>query len=117
MNKEIFPTLVEQTNKAFAPVQELNRSVVDNTEKLVALQISSVQSYYSLGFSLLRAALEVKDAETLQAYIAKQNELVKSAGEKFVGDAKAVAELGRDFSAKAQELSEESVKAVTPKAA
>jgi phasin family protein len=117
MNKEIFPTLVEQTNKALAPMQELNRSVVDNTEKLVALQISSVQSYYALGFTLLRAALEVKDAETFQAYIAKQNELVKSASEKFAGDAKAVTELGRDFSAKAQELGEESVKAVTPKAA
>jgi phasin family protein len=117
MNKEIFPTLVEQSNKILAPVQELNRSVVDNTEKLVALQISSVQSYYALGFSLLRAALEVKDAETLQAYIAKQNELIKSASEKFVGDAKAVAELGRDFSAKTQELSQESVKAITPKAA
>ena len=49
MNKEIFPTLVEQTNKAFAPVQELNRSVVDNTEKLVALQISSVQTLLFIG--------------------------------------------------------------------
>ncbi len=118
MNKEIFPTtLVEQSKNALAPAKELNRLIVDNAEKLVALQIASVQSYAALGFSQLRAALEVNDAEAFQAYIAKQNELVKSAGEKFVGDAKAVAELGRDFSAKAQELSEESVKAVTPKAA
>ncbi len=117
MNKEIFPTLVEQTKKTLAPAQALNRLVVDNAEKLVALQIASVQSYYALGFSQLRAALEVNDAEAFQAYIAKQNELVQNARERIVGDAKAVAELGSAFSAKAQKLGQESVKSVTQKAA
>jgi phasin family protein len=117
MNKEISNALVEQTKNAFAPAQELNRLIIDNTEKLVALQLASVQSYFALAFSQLKAALEVDDAEALRKYIAKQNELVKSAGERFAGDAKTVVELGSDFSAKALELGQKSAKAVTQKAA
>jgi phasin family protein len=117
MNKETPNALVEQTKKALAPAQELSRLVVDNTEKLVALQLASLQSYVALAFSQLKEALEVDDAETFQKYIAKQNELVKSVGERFAGDTMTVVELGRDLSAKALKLSQESVEAVTQKAA
>jgi phasin family protein len=115
--KEIPTALVEQTKKAFAPAQELSRLVVDNAEKLVALQLASVQSYFTLAFSQLKAALEVDDAEAFQKYIAKQNELVKSVGERFADDAQKVTELGNDFSAKALKLGQESVEAVAQKAA
>ena len=117
MNKEIISTLTEQTKNVVAPVQDLNRLVVDNAEKLVALQIASVQSYYALGFSNLKALLEVHDAETFQAYIGKQRELAKSVSERLTGDAKAVTELGSDFTEEVKKLGEESVKAVTEKAA
>ena len=117
MNKEIISTLTEQTKNVVAPVQELNRLAVENAEKLVALQIASVESYCALGFSNVKALLEVNDAEAFKAYIGKQSELVRSVSEQLAGDAKAVAELGSDFNAKAQKLGEESVKAVTEKAA
>jgi phasin family protein len=117
MNKEIISTLTEQTKNVVAPVQELNRLVVENAEKLVALQIASAQSYYALGFSNLKALLEVHDAEAFKAYIGKQSELAKSVSERLASDAKAVAELGSGFSAEAQKLGKESVKAVTEKAA
>ena len=117
MNDVIPTTLVEQTKKALAPVQELNRLVVDNTEKLIALQLASVQSYAALGFSHLRAALEVNDEEAFKEYIAKHNELVKTVSERIADDANAVTELGSEFSAKALQLGQESVKTVTQKAA
>lgn len=117
MNHDSFSTLAEQTKNAFAPAQELNRLIVDNAEKLVALQIASVQSYYALGFSNLKALLEVNDAEAFQTYIGKHSEFVKSVSERFAGDAKAVTELGGDFSSEVQKLGQESVKAVTEKVA
>ena len=117
MNKELFSQLNEQANQMLAPVQALNQLVVDNAEKLVALQIASLERYAALGFSQLRALLEVNNAEAFQAYIGKQTELVKSVGDEFVEDAKAVAELGSEFSEKVQELGQESIKAVTQKAA
>jgi len=113
MTKELLAPLTEQAQKMLAPVQALNQLAVDNAEKLVALQIASVQRNAALGFSQLRAALEVKDVEAFQSYLSKQYELVKSLGEGFAGDVKAVSELGNAFSAKVQELGKENMEAVT----
>ncbi len=117
MNKELLSPLSDQVKQILAPVQALNQVAIANAEKLVALQIASLQRYVALGFSQLRAVSEVNDAEAFQTYIANQTELVKSVGEGFVGDAKAVAELGSEFSAKVQELGQENIEAVTQKAA
>ncbi len=117
MNKEIFSNFTEETKKALAPVEALNRLIVDNAEKMVALQIASVKSYYALGFANLKALLEVHDVEAFNAYIGKQNEFVKSVSERLAGDAKAVAELGSDFSAEVQKLGKDTVKSATEKAA
>ena len=117
MNKEIFSTFTEETKKALAPVEAFNRLVIDNAEKLVALQIASIQSYYALSFTNLKALLEVHDAEAFKAYVGKHNEFVKSVSEQVAGDAKAVAELGKDFTEEVKKIGEESVKAVTEKAA
>ena len=117
MNKEIISTLTEQTKNVAAPVQGLNRLIVDNAEKLVALQIASVKSYSALSFANLKALLEVRDAEAFQAYLGKQSELAKSMSEQLASDAKAIAELGSAFGTEAQKLGKESVKAVTEKAA
>ncbi len=80
------------------------------------LLFESLQRYVALGFSQLRARLEVNDAEVFQTYIAKQNEFVKIVGDGFVGDAKAVAELGSEIRAKVQELGQENMKAVNNRA-
>ena len=117
MNKELLSPLNEQAKKLLAPVQALNQLAVNNAEKLVALQIASLERNAALGFSQLRAALEVKDVEAFQAYINNQYELVKTVSDGIAEDAKAVAELGTEFSAKVQELSKENMKAVAKKAA
>lgn len=117
MNKELIPSLVEESKKALAPVEAMNRLIVENAEKLVALQIASIQSYAALGFANLKALLEVHDAEAFKAYIGKQSELAKSVSEQLTSDAKAIAELGTAFGTEAQKFGKESMKAVTGKAA
>ncbi len=117
MSKDLISSLVEESKKALGPVEAYNRLVVDTAEKVVALQIASVESYAALGFANLKALLEVHDVEALKTYIEKNNELVKSISERVVGDAKAVAELGSDFTEEVKKIGEESVKAVTEKAA
>ncbi len=117
MSNELLSQYNEQVRQVLAPVQALNQLAVDNAEKLVALQVASLERYVALGFSQLRALLDVNDAEAFQAYLGKQNEFVRSVRDEFVEDAKAVAELGGEFSEKVQELGQESIKAVTQKAA
>ena len=117
MSKDPVFSFVEESKKALAPVEAYNRLAVETAEKVVALQISSVESYYALGFANLKALLEVHDVEAFKSYIEKNNELIKSISERVVGDAKAVTELGSDFTEEVKKIGEESVKAVTKKVA
>ena len=117
MNTEIPSSFTEQTKNVIAPIQDMNRLIIDNAEKLVALQIASMKSYSALGFANLKALLEIKDADAFQAYLEKQGELIKSVSEQLTSDAKAITEIGSDFSEKVQKIGQEKVKEITKKAA
>lgn len=117
MNKELFSNLPGEINKALAPVDAFNRLFIENVEKLVALQIASLQSYYALGFTNLKALLEVHDPEAFKAYIGKHQEFVRGVTSQLADDAQAVAELGGDFSAKVKRLGEQRVKVLSEKVA
>jgi len=117
MNSEVFTKLVEQAETAFAPIRKFNQLAVSNVEKLAALQIASIQDYSELSIAQLKAASEITDVESLQDYLRKQADLLSAMREKMMADAKAVSELGGEFSVEAKKLTEESLKAVTAKAA
>jgi len=117
MNSEVFTKLAKQAETAFAPVQKFNQLAVSNVEKLAALQIASMQDYSELSIAQLKAAAEVTDIGSLQEYLRKQTDLLSAMREKLMADAKAVSELGGEFSVEAKKLTEESLKAVNVKAA
>lgn len=117
MKLNSYTDVFEQFKVALAPVQKLNALGVENFEKLAALQISSLEAYSKLGVSQLKAALAVQDVAGLQAYIADQQEVAKTVGEKLVADAKSVAEMGEKFTAEAQKVAKESFASVGLKAA
>jgi phasin family protein len=116
MNIELNSSLAEQTKNSIAPVQDMNRLIVDKVEKLVTMQIASAQRYSALGLANLKAFMDIKDADTLQAYIGKQGDLIKSVSEQLMSDAKTITELGRDFGEQVQKIGQKEVKETTKKA-
>jgi len=117
MNNDVFDTASVQAEKLLAPVKEFNKLAVANVEKLAQLQVSSLQEYSALGIAQLKAFSEVNDPASLQDYVGKQSEFLKTVGEKLASDARAVAELSKEFNAGAQQLAKESVEALAAKAA
>ena len=117
MNSETVSTLIEQSKHLLAPVLQLNQLAVANAERLVALQLASLEYYTKLGLAQWKAAAALKDPQGLQAYAAKQGKLLKVVGEKLLADAKQIAQLGTEFSAEAQQVLQEGVVAVLRKAA
>lgn len=117
MKLNTYADVIEQSKAALAPYQKLSALAVENIEKLVELQIKSLETYSKLGLSQFKAALTVQDIAGLQAYLADQQEVAKVVGEKLTADAKSVAELGEKFSAEAQKVAKESFKAAGLKAA
>jgi phasin family protein len=114
MSNEI---IFEQAEKFYAPVRELNKLAIANTEKLLDMQIASMKNYSALGLTQWKAALEVRDVATLQDFLARQGEVFQQVSDKMVSDFKAVSEMGEVYSNEAQKLAKVTVSKASAKAA
>lgn len=90
--------------KLLAPVVELNQLALAKTEKLVDLQVAAVRKYAAMALGNWKQALQVKDLAGAQKYAAGQNDVVKQVMEDIAQDAKAMAELGKEYAAEVQKL-------------
>ena len=112
MNDQIMNSLKGQSEKMLAPSRELNKLAVSKLEKLAALQISSLREYTDMSLGQLKAATDVAGPEGLQDYFSMQRDFMKTVGEKLTSDAKAMAELGKEFTTEAQKIARENFAAV-----
>jgi len=117
MYQELIDTYTAQAEKLMAPVQQLARLSMSNGEKLYALQLEIAQSYVDLGVEQMKSLIEVKDTESLQAFVTKQVDVAKNVSDKILSDAQAVAELGNNINSETQKLARESLTAAVSQAA
>jgi phasin family protein len=112
MNQEFLNLFAVKPEKLLAPMQHFAELSLTNSEKLLAMQMEIAQSYVHLGMAQMKALFEVKDAESLQAFVNSQANVAKNVGEKLMADAKAVADLGAEFNAETQKLTQDSLRVV-----
>lgn len=102
--------LYSQTGTFAAPVVKANQVVVNNFEKLIDLQMKSLQEYVEIGIGNMKAAAEVDSPSALQRYFGKQSETVNVLRQKMMNDVKALTELGTTFREDMTKLTEASIK-------
>lgn len=113
----LFATAVEQTQPFMTPVAKANQLAVANLEKLVTLQMDALRTYVDLGLKQLKAVAEISDPESLKAFYASQLGVAGTVRQKVMDDVKALTELGTDFKAQCDTLTEENVTELTQKVA
>ncbi len=101
----------------FAPVKALNELALANVEKLVEMNLATMHKYSDITLDAWKAALDVKDVQGMQEYVARQGEVAKEVVEGMVADAKEVAKLSQDYAAGAQKIAVEKAGVVVKKAA
>ena len=99
-----------QTEKYLEPVREINTLALENVEKLLDIQLKSINDTTRLGVEQLKSAADIKDVDGLKKYFTDQAELVKSLGERFVKDTQAALELGASYTDKVQQIMTETIK-------
>ena len=99
-----------QTEKYFEPVREINTLALENVEKLLDIQLKSINDTTRLGVEQLKSAVAIKDAEGLKKYITDQTEIAKTLGERFVKDTQAALEIGASYTDKVQQVVTETIK-------
>lgn len=105
----LFGNTTAQLTALTAPVKKFNALAVDNLEKLARLQLDTVKSYTDLSLTQLRAALDVSDVQSLQAYVSNQQETAKVVSEKLAKDAAVYGDLAKQFATEVQKLAQEQV--------
>jgi len=106
-----------QTAKYFEPVREINTLALENVEKLLDLQLRSINDTARLSVEQMKAAADIKDVDGLKKYFTDQAEAVKSLGERFVKDGQSALELSVSYTDKVQQIVAETIKQDVPAAA
>jgi phasin family protein len=104
MNPNILDSLQDQSTKLLTPSRELNKLFVAKLEQLTAMQFASLREYTDLNLSQLKAATEITTTEDLQSYFQKQQDFLKTLGEKLAADAQALVAISKEFSEEAQKI-------------
>ena len=103
-----------QTAKYFEPVREINSLALENVEKLLDIQLKSINDTSRLGLEQLKSAADIKDVDGLKQYFTEQAEMVKTLGERFVKDSQAALELGVNYTDKVQQVVADTIKQEVP---
>lgn len=113
MYEKLLAQMSEQSQKMAQPINEITTLTVDYIEKLSTFQVNAVKAYTDLGLDQLRNMASIKDAESLQAYVAKQREMATEMGKKVADDAKTLAQLGEVFAEDIQNLAKKDLARLT----
>jgi phasin family protein len=109
MYDEIIDKTGARFNELLTPARKFNAVLIENLEKLAGFQLEAARSYSELGLNQLRSALEITDAQSLQAFISNQSKVVETFGQRVAEDANTLANLSKDFGAELQKLAQENV--------
>ena len=111
---EEISTMNVQPGKYFEPVREINALALENVEKLLDIQLKSINDTARLSVEQLKSAADIKDVDGLKKYLTDQAETVKALGERFVKDSQAALELGVSYTDKVQQVVTETIKQDAP---
>jgi phasin family protein len=117
MSSNLFTNPFEQSYPLLDTVARVNRLGVAELEKLVTLQMSTLASYVDFSLGQMKAASEISDPKSLQAFYTQQMEALNTLRQKVLDDSQALAKLAADFREEFAKLVEENVIELVPKAA
>ncbi|MCB1778314.1 MAG: phasin family protein, partial [Candidatus Competibacteraceae bacterium] len=92
-----------------APVIKANKLSATNLEALVNFQMNALQSYVDMAMTRMKSAADISDPASLQAFLTSQSESISSLHQKFMDDAKALADLTTRFKAEFDKLVQDSL--------
>ncbi|MDG4550089.1 MAG: phasin family protein [Candidatus Contendobacter sp.] len=109
MTDDATPQTSEQSQNLLAPIIKANKLSAANLETLVNFQMSALQSYVDTAIGRMKAAAEISDPTSLQAFMAGQVEAMASLQRKFMDDARILSELTARFKAEFDQLARDSL--------
>ena len=101
---------VSELDKTFEPLRALNKLALDNTAKLMEMNLDIARRYADLMLGNVRELVELKDPAAVQAFVARQPESLKAFADSTRADAEAAVKLGMNYLEEAGKLVSENVR-------
>lgn len=95
--------------KALAPFQKLVDLNVSKIESAVEAQKAAAKGLVELTEARVKAASEIKDVDSFNAFVKEQAELAQSNAKKMIEDSKAAAEEAKAYGEEVQKIITESI--------
>jgi phasin family protein len=109
MSNDAMAKMSEQYQNLLAPVIKANKLSAANLEALVSFQMNTLQSYVDMAINRMKAAADISDPTSLQAFMTSQAEAIASLQQKLVDDAKTLGDLTARFKVEFDKLVQESL--------
>ncbi|MDQ5911486.1 MAG: hypothetical protein QG599_3584 [Pseudomonadota bacterium] len=109
MANEMFANLSAPYQNLMGPALKANKLSAANLEALVNFQMNSLQSYVDMAMARMKAAADISDPASLQAFLTSQAETISSLNQKFMDDSKALGDLMGRFKTEFDKLVQESM--------
>ncbi len=109
MTNDVLANMSSQYQNLMGPALKANKLSAANLEALVNFQMSALQSYVDMAMARMKAAADVSDPASLQAFLTSQAETISSLNQKFMDDSKALGDLMGRFKAEFDKLIKESL--------
>ena len=109
MTNDVLANMSSQYQNLMGPALKANKLSAANLEALVNFQMSALQSYVDMAMARMKAAADISDPASLQAFLTSQAETISSLNQKFMDDSKALGDLMGRFKAEFDKLIKESL--------
>ena len=102
-----------EMEKVFEPVRALHMLALENTAKLVEMNLAFARRYADTALANAREMIELKDPAAVQAFLAKQPEAMKTFADETRADAEAALKMGMSYFEEAGKVVSSNAKAVS----
>ncbi len=117
MQDDLTKMLSLQAQNLYQPWTKLTSLWVSNLESMSNFQLEAMAGYSKMGIEQLKKAIDIKDAESYQAFTVAQSEMAETVNKKIMEDGKHLTEITQQFVNKAESIWRESMPEKTPAAA
>jgi phasin family protein len=107
MYTDFLNTLTEQNKKFFEPTIKFNQLVAKNIEQLTTVQLDAVKSFSETSLAQLKAASEIKDAQTAIDFNVSQFSALTKLSQQMIDDGQKLSKLGQEFKQNLETLAKE----------
>ena len=117
MNNDVLGMWTQNAAPAVETMRKMNQLWVGAVEKIVALNLASVQTHTKMVIDNLKTGAEIADVDTARGYLLDQGDVAKTMNEQLRKNYEGFAAIGKEFTTAVSKLAQEGVKTVGAKAA